>query len=241
MRTFTKLDERPSAARTQREEFYETPLGVGRLLLAGDLPLELELPDPARPAPASAESPSRWALQLQRYFAGERVVFDLDIAEYAAAHGLTTFEAAVFGALAAVPWGSVVSYRDLAAAAGHPNAYRATGSVMARNDLPVILPCHRVVKNDGRLGFYGDDPAWKARLLVWRASACDGTTGWHERRSLAPDQAACVSTELRVRRHHGPVRRRQVAGHGLLRGRRLVLRGQPAAAARADARRPLPP
>jgi methylated-DNA-[protein]-cysteine S-methyltransferase len=59
----------------------------------------------------------------------------------------------------------VLSYRDLAAAAGHPNAYRATGSVMARNDLPVILPCHRVVKNDGRLGFYGDDPAWKARLL----------------------------------------------------------------------------
>jgi methylated-DNA-[protein]-cysteine S-methyltransferase len=37
---------------------------------------------------------------------------------------------------------------------------------MARNALPVILPCHRVIKNDGRLGFYGDDPAWKERLLA---------------------------------------------------------------------------
>ena len=49
---------------------------------------------------------------------------------------------------------------------GHPNAYRAVGSAMARNALPVILPCHRVVKNDGRLGHYGDDPAWKERLLA---------------------------------------------------------------------------
>ena len=37
---------------------------------------------------------------------------------------------------------------------------------MARNALPVILPCHRVIKNDGRLGSYGDDPAWKERLLA---------------------------------------------------------------------------
>ncbi len=165
MRTFTRQDEAPPAAGSRREEYYETELGVGRLLLAGDLPLELDLPDPHRPAPPAAAPAGRWALALQRYFAGEPVAFDLDIGAYANAHGLTAFETAVYAALAAVPWGTVLSYRDLAAAAGHPNAYRAAGSVMARNELPVILPCHRVVKNDGRLGFYGDDPAWKARLL----------------------------------------------------------------------------
>ena len=65
-----------------------------------------------------------------------------------------------------VPHGAVVSYRDLARVAGRPHAYRAVGSAMARNELPVILPCHRVIKNDGRLGQYGDDPAWKERLLA---------------------------------------------------------------------------
>ena len=92
--------------------------------------------------------------------------FELDVAAYAAAHGFTTFETRRVPALAAVPYGTRLSYRDLAAAAGHPNAYRAVGSAMARNELPVVLACHRVVKNDGHLGFYGDDPAWKARLLA---------------------------------------------------------------------------
>jgi methylated-DNA-[protein]-cysteine S-methyltransferase len=165
MRTSTRRDKRPAPSDERRQELYETEFGVGRLVLAGDLPLELELPDPARPLPATVAPQSRWAALLGRYFAGERVVFDLDVRAYAEAHGLTSFETAVYTALATVPYGSVVSYRDLAAAAGRPNAYRAVGSTMARNELPVILACHRVVKNDGRLGFYGDDPAWKGRLL----------------------------------------------------------------------------
>jgi methylated-DNA-[protein]-cysteine S-methyltransferase len=121
--------------------------------------------------PASSGRPpergqSRWARDLERYFAGEPVVFELDLAAYGAAHGFTGFELAVYTALAQVPYGQAVSYRDLALAAGRPNAYRAVGSAMSRNHLPVILPCHRVIKNDGRLGFYGDDPAWKERLLA---------------------------------------------------------------------------
>jgi methylated-DNA-[protein]-cysteine S-methyltransferase len=164
MPTFTRPDEAPFAG-ARREELYCTDLGVGRLLLAGDLPLEHYLPDPRRPAPPAAGPAGPWAALLRRYFAGEPVAFDLDVTEYAKAYGLTAFEAAVYTALAAVPWGTTLSYRDLAVAAGRPNAYRAVGSVMARNRLPVILPCHRVVKNDGRLGYYSYDPSWKARLL----------------------------------------------------------------------------
>jgi len=102
------------------------------------------------------------------------VIPRIDVDAYVGVHGLTDFEREVYRALAAVPYGTAVSYRDLAAAAGHPNAYRAAGSAMARNELPVILPCHRVVKNDGRLGHYGDDPAWKARLLRLEGVAVDG-------------------------------------------------------------------
>jgi methylated-DNA-[protein]-cysteine S-methyltransferase len=163
MVTSTKQDD-PLVPR--RELTYASAWGVGRLVVADGLPLELELPDGGRrPLPVHG-APAPWVVQLERYFAGERVEFNLDVDAHAAAHGLTDFERDVYRALSRVPYGSAVSYRDLAAAAGRPNAYRAVGSAMARNLLPVILPCHRVVKNDGRLGYYGDGPAWKSRLLA---------------------------------------------------------------------------
>jgi len=53
----------------------------------------------------------------------------------------------------------------LAEMAGYPRAARAVGNAMASNPIPVVVPCHRVVRSDGSLGRYGDDPAWKERLL----------------------------------------------------------------------------
>ena len=163
----------------RHEERYATRFGVGRLMLRGDLPLELELPgdaslepersgsaDAARPVAAVACCTSTpWVRLLERYFAGERVAFPLDLEAFLDVHGFTAFERDVLRALWSVPYGAAVGYRDLAAAAGRPHAYRATGSVMAKNPLPVILPCHRVLKSDGSYGHYGDDPTWKPRLL----------------------------------------------------------------------------
>jgi O-6-methylguanine DNA methyltransferase len=165
MRTSIRPDEVAGLGRLT-EETYVCALGVGHLLLAGDLPLALELPDREAWAPPGYCAGSHWVLALEKYFSGERVSFALDVDAYAAAHGFTDFERDVYTALARVPYGEAVSYRDLAREAGRPNAYRAVGSAMSRNALPVILPCHRVIKNDGRLGFYGSDPAWKERLLA---------------------------------------------------------------------------
>ncbi len=164
MRTSIRPDELARLGRITEEHFV-CELGVGHLLLAEGLPIALELPRPARSMRPAAHGTSHWTVDLERYFAGERVTFDADVDAYGAVHGFTDFELAVYEALAKVPYGEAVSYRDLALAAGRPNAYRAVGSAMARNALPVILPCHRVVRNDGRLGQYGDDPAWKERLL----------------------------------------------------------------------------
>jgi methylated-DNA-[protein]-cysteine S-methyltransferase len=167
---------------------FRTAWGEGRLALLGDLPFELELPagaagritgEPAGTAPAgppraaviadgpaaASDAVASWTGLLERYFAGAPTVFPLDVARFCAAHGFTVFETAVYYALAAVPYGGLVSYRDLAVAAGRPLAWRAAGSAMALNPLPVILPCHRVVRSDGTLGHYGDDPSWKERLL----------------------------------------------------------------------------
>ena len=189
MRSFTKPAERYAALGPVSEQYYITDLGVGTVLVAADLPLELALPDGAVVAPSDGAT-GRWAHALERYFAGEPVAFELDVDGFAGAHGLTDFERDVYRALAAVSYGTALSYRDLATAAGHPNAYRAAGSVMARNALPVILPCHRVVRNDGRLGLYGDDPAWKATLLRLEGVAVDGdrlaVDGDRPARAVAP-------------------------------------------------------
>jgi methylated-DNA-[protein]-cysteine S-methyltransferase len=164
MRTSIRPDEFARLGRLTEEAFV-CELGIGYLLLAGGLPIALELPAPERSMRQAHRGESQWTLDLERYFAGEPVTFKLDVDAYAAVHGCTDFERDVYRALAGVPYGQAVSYRDLATAAGRPNAYRAVGSAMARNALPVILPCHRVIKNDGRLGSYGDDPVWKKRLL----------------------------------------------------------------------------
>jgi len=84
--------------------------------------------------------------------------------------GLTTFTRKVLQGLRQVPPGQVISYGALAARAGSPKAARAVGAVMARNPVPIILPCHRVVARDGTLGGFSggkreDALALKSRLL----------------------------------------------------------------------------
>jgi len=150
----------------RRETYFTTGFGLGRLELRGGQPVALEIPDRTRRLRAGAAlDDDPWCALLTRYFAGERVTFPLDVEAYIEQLGCTAFEADVLCALARVPYGRTVSYRELARDAGHPAAWRATGTVMARNELPVILPCHRVTRSDGQLGRYGDDPAWKRRLL----------------------------------------------------------------------------
>jgi methylated-DNA-[protein]-cysteine S-methyltransferase len=77
----------------------------------------------------------------------------------------SAFQRAVAEVLRQVPQGEVVTYGELAALAGHPNAHRAAGSFCARNRFPIVVPCHRVVAADG-LGSYGSlGTAYKRRLL----------------------------------------------------------------------------
>jgi O-6-methylguanine DNA methyltransferase len=79
--------------------------------------------------------------------------------------GLTEFEVDVLSAIRKIPRGEVRPYRWVAAAVGRPKAIRAVGNVMARNPIPLLLPCHRVVPNGGGLGNYGWGREMKRRLL----------------------------------------------------------------------------
>jgi methylated-DNA-[protein]-cysteine S-methyltransferase len=99
--------------------------------------------------------------ELDEYFAGRRVAFDLDL-DLAAA---PEFTRTVLGELALVPYGEVTTYGSLAARVGSPRAARAVGTVMNRNPIPIVLPCHRVVGSNGSLVGYGGGLDRKDALL----------------------------------------------------------------------------
>ena len=85
---------------------------------------------------------------LKRYFDGKRVGFrcKIDLS------GFTIFERKVYRVLSRIPYGRTITYSELARRAGVPNGARAVGNVMAKNPLPIIIPCHRVVGKGGGLG-----------------------------------------------------------------------------------------
>jgi methylated-DNA-[protein]-cysteine S-methyltransferase len=101
--------------------------------------------------------------QLDEYFERRRRSFDLELDLDLA--GVGPFPRRVLEHLAQVPYGEVTTYGRLAAQAERPRAARAVGTVMNRNPMPIVLPCHRVVGSTGKLVGYGGGLDRKERLL----------------------------------------------------------------------------
>ena len=143
---------------------------IGRLLLCGDeqrlsrlyTAPHSEDPEAARGC-RHADSPFEAICnQLEAYFAGERVEFDvpLDL------DGATPFFTTVWRRLLAVPFGTTVSYGELAGELGRPTAARAVGTANGRNPIAIIVPCHRVIGSAGALTGYAcgiDRKRWLLR------------------------------------------------------------------------------
>jgi O-6-methylguanine DNA methyltransferase len=98
--------------------------------------------------------------QLAEYFAGERRAFDLSTKSTG-----TAFQCAVWAKLEGIPYGTTVTYSELAAMAGRPNAARAVGAANGRNPISIIVPCHRVIGADGSPTGYGGGVERKEFLL----------------------------------------------------------------------------
>jgi methylated-DNA-[protein]-cysteine S-methyltransferase len=105
--------------------------------------------------------------QLAEYFDGTRHVFDLPLDLQLS----TGFRRAVLAHLPEIRYGHTESYAQVAAAAGSPRAVRAVGSACATNPLPVVVPCHRVVRSDGTHGGYVGGEDAKRTLLTLEAAA----------------------------------------------------------------------
>jgi O-6-methylguanine DNA methyltransferase len=139
----------------QRFTVETSPYGVRRLSL--DAPTEA-----ARSESAAGQSlATRVHAQLAEYLRGERTIFQLPVD----LRQCSDFERAVLATTATIPYGEVRSYKWIAARIGHPRAMRAVGNALHRNPLPILIPCHRVIKSDGRTGGYAFGEAWKTRLL----------------------------------------------------------------------------
>ncbi|MGX9672720.1 methylated-DNA--[protein]-cysteine S-methyltransferase [Mycobacterium sp. HM-7] len=115
-------------------------------------------------APARLDAVAR---ELDEYFARARRVFDVPL-DWRLAAG---FRAAVLHHLPEIGYGQTASYAAVAALAGSPKAVRAVGTACAKNPLPVVVPCHRVVRSDGAMGGYLGGPAAKRLLLDLEAAA----------------------------------------------------------------------
>ena len=118
----------------------------------------------ARVSPRVLEAPARLdevRRELEDYFAGRRRGFDVAI-DWVLTRGFTE---RVLRATAAVPFGEVSSYRDVAAGAGNAAATRAAGNALGANPIPIVVPCHRVLRTGGGLGGYTGGTDRKVFLL----------------------------------------------------------------------------
>ncbi|MET8849546.1 methylated-DNA--[protein]-cysteine S-methyltransferase [Amycolatopsis sp. NPDC004625] len=114
-------------------------------------------------APSRLDAVTR---QLDEYFTGQRRDFDVPL-DFRLARG---FRLAVLEHLPEISYGHTESYAQVAAAAGSPKAVRAVGTACALNPLPVVVPCHRVVRSDGSYGQYAGGEEAKRTLLTMEAA-----------------------------------------------------------------------
>lgn len=114
-------------------------------------------------APARLDGVAR---ELDEYFAGRRRTFDLDL-DLSLSHG---FRQVVQRHLPEIGYGQTRSYREVAELVGNPRAVRAVGTACATNPLPVVVPCHRVLRADGSLGGYVGGAEAKSVLLRLEAA-----------------------------------------------------------------------
>jgi methylated-DNA-[protein]-cysteine S-methyltransferase len=153
----------------------DTPLGVATVAATERGLVRVMLPNEDRDqgleriasevSPRILEAPGRVdraRRELDEYFAGRRRDFDLEV-DLRLLHG--EFYRRVLGALAGVGFGQTLTYGEIAALAGNPRAHRAAGTAVGSNPVPIVVPCHRVIRSGGELGNYGGGPEMKRFLL----------------------------------------------------------------------------
>lgn len=154
----------------KQEGIVETPMGSVILEVRDGFLLEVRM---VREKLKSLRIPP-FTDQIEEYFAGKRKRFTLPFLFRG-----TPFQKRVWKALAQVPFGTVLFYRDLAVLAfgkGQERFSRAVGGAVGKNPLPIVIPCHRVVASSGALGGFSSGLEWKRFLLTLEGIPLDRTS-----------------------------------------------------------------
>jgi methylated-DNA-[protein]-cysteine S-methyltransferase len=153
-------------------DVYESPLGPLTIETGTAGTTGLRFPGRGGALDERARDPAALAdavLQLEQYFAGLRRAFELPLALAG-----TPFQRRVWEQLLLIPYGSTISYTELAHRAGRPDVVRAVAAAVGRTPVPIVVPCHRVLGADGALTGYGGGLHRKRALLDLERSGARG-------------------------------------------------------------------
>jgi methylated-DNA-[protein]-cysteine S-methyltransferase len=181
MPSHDNLEEEPAVETSLRHTVVDSPIGPLTLVARGSMLSCIfmsdhrHLPEPERFGRAVEATDADDVLrvtadQLEEYFAGERTEFDVALDTEAG----TEFQRKVWAALRDIPYGTTISYAELARRIDKPTAFRAVGLANGRNPISIIVPCHRVVGSGGSLTGYGGGLDRKRLLLDLENKATGG-------------------------------------------------------------------
>ncbi len=143
------------------KSYYKSPIGVLEIICEKNSLISLKLVKNTNKADSETALIKEIKIQLGEYFSGERKIFDIKLKPTG-----TDFQNKIWKELQKIPYGETMSYSEIAATVGNKNAQRAVGSACNKNPIMIIIPCHRVISKNGKLGGFAYGNTVKQKLLV---------------------------------------------------------------------------
>jgi methylated-DNA-[protein]-cysteine S-methyltransferase len=148
--------------------FYHSPIGIIKIISNETHLLSLSIVTKLTKGTKVSKPLLLCLKQIDEYFLGQRNNFDLPLKLEG-----TPFEKMVWKELQKIPFGKVLSYKELATKVRKPKAFRAVGNANSKNNFPIIIPCHRVIASNGTLGGYALGLTRKKKLLTHEVDTLD--------------------------------------------------------------------
>ncbi|CAD7289147.1 methylated-DNA--[protein]-cysteine S-methyltransferase [Campylobacter suis] len=144
-----------------KRAYFSSPIGILELVSNGKQICELNFVENSGKNDKNDENLKKVLRELELYFSGKLRKFSIDIYINA-----SEFEQKIYNSLLQIPYGKTITYGELAASIGRQKAFRAAGNANAKNKIPIIIPCHRVVSTQGLGGYSGGKGIETKRFLL---------------------------------------------------------------------------
>jgi methylated-DNA-[protein]-cysteine S-methyltransferase len=139
---------------------WPTPIGPISVTWENNRPVELSFGKALKPLLAETPEEKLFGRELKEYFAGKRCTFSFEWVVQG-----TPFQKLVWDALTKIPYGQTRTYSEIAKELKRPQSQRAVGNAVGKNPLPILIPCHRVVRSNGSIGGFSGGASIKPKLL----------------------------------------------------------------------------